>query len=105
MPFPEEIITFPTMQDITASDGELIKQFQDAIQNEDMESAMAILVQIPNYDKKILTANYFNLITQTLYQLQGYYLNYYSPSAIVSTTQPAEQAPTDFWFEITGTNT
>lgn len=105
MPFPEEIVTFPTMQDITASDGELIKQFQDAIQNEDMESAIAILVQIPDYDKKILTANYFNIITQTIFHLEEYYLNYYSPNVIVSTAQPAEQAPTDFWFEITGTNT
>ena len=104
MPFPEEIVTFPTMQDIDASDGDLIKQFQEAMENEDSASAIAILAQIPDYDKKILTANYFNSMTQTIYALEEYYLVYYSPNVIVSTNQPPEQAPTDFWFEITGSS-
>lgn len=102
MAFPDEIITFPTMQDITESDCELIAQYQTAIQNQDLETAGSILEQIENYSLKIISANYLNSLSTTVYNVENYYLNRYSPAYIVSSTQPISQEDTDFWFEITG---
>lgn len=104
MPFPEEIISFPVMMDIDpTTDAELINQYQTAIQNNDIIRANEILNQITNVDKKIITAQYLNLITSTVVALQNYYLQKYSPNIVVSATQPPLQENTDFWFEITGT--
>lgn len=102
MAFPDEIITFPTMLDITESDCELIAQYQTAIQNQDLETAGSILEQIENYSLKIISANYLNSLSTTVYNIENYYLKRYSPAYIVSSTQPISQEDTDFWFEITG---
>lgn len=102
MPFPEEIVTFPTLEDASTSDGDLIKQYQVAMENQDSATALAILQQIPNYDKKMITSYYLNSIAQTVLELEYYYLTRYSPSVIVSASQPPQQQATDFWFEVTG---
>lgn len=104
MAFPKEIVNFPTMQNISASDGELIAQYQKAIENKDTATAATILAQIPNYQKKIVTATYLNSIATTVKALELYYLEKYSPAIVVSSTQPL-QTKTDMWFQITGTNT
>lgn len=101
MAFPETIVTFPTKQDVVETDGDLIQQYQEAIQRQDMATAAQILVQIPNYQNKIINASYLNLIGETVDALQRYFLDRYSPQIIVSATQPALQQKTDFWFEIT----
>ena len=100
--FPSEIQTFPKMTDLTASDGELVKQYQAAMQAGNLTLAKQILAQIPNNQSKIITADYLNTINDTLVALETYFTNKYSPAYVVSTTQPANQEATDFWFEVTG---
>lgn len=105
MPFPQEIIDFPVMEDISASDAELIDLYQEAIKNQDMSAAAMILQQIPNYSNKIITAIYLNSISTTVNALEYYYLEKFSPAIVVSATQPVLQDKNDMWFEITGTET
>ena len=105
MAFPDTIVTFPTRNDITAQDGELISQFQDAIKAQNMALAQSILEQITDYSTKIITAAYLNSIASTCNALETYYLERYSPAYVVSANQPALQQRTDFWFEITGVST
>ena len=100
--FPSEIQTFPQMIDLTASDGSLVQQYQSAMQTGNLTLAKQILAQIPNNQNKIITADYLNTINDTLVALETYFTNKYSPAYVVSTTQPANQEATDFWFEVTG---
>ena len=100
--FPGAIQTFPQMIDLTASDGALAQQYQAAMQAGNLTLAKQILAQIPNNQNKIITADYLNTINDTLVALETYFTNKYSPAYVVSTTQPANQEATDFWFEVTG---
>ena len=100
--FPSEIQTFPQMIDLTASDGSLVQQYQTAMQAGNLTLAQQILAQIPDNQNKIITADYLNTINDTLVALETYFTNKYSPAYVVSTTQPANQEATDFWFEVTG---
>ena len=100
--FPQQVQTFNQMQDISASDGALIAQYQAAMQAGNLTLAQQILAQIPNNQNKIITADYLNTINDTLVALETYFTNKYSPAYVVSTTQPANQEATDFWFEVTG---
>ena len=100
--FPSEIQTFPQMIDLTASDGSLVQQYQAAMQAGNLTLAKKILAQIPDNQNKIITADYLNTINDTLVALETYFTNKYSPAYVVSTTQPANQEATDFWFEVTG---
>lgn len=102
MPFPEEIVTFPQLEDIKATDASLVQQYQTAMLSGNLAQAQQILSQIPNGQKKIVTADYFNTIVSTLNDLQNYYIKRYSPAYVVSETQPLVQQATDFWFQITG---
>lgn len=100
--FPSQVQTFPQMQDISASDGALITQYQAAMQAGNLALARQILAQIPNNQSKIITADYLNTINDTVVAVEEYFRGRYSPAYIVSETQPAFQNNTDFWFEITG---
>lgn len=102
MPFPEEIVTFPQLEDIGATDASLVQQYQTAMLSGNLAQAQQILSQIPNGQKKIVTADYFNTIISTLNDLQNYFIKRYSPAYVVSETQPLGQQATDFWFQITG---
>ena len=97
--FPNQ--TFPTMQDITAADAALIKQYQDYMQAGNINAAQVALSGISNYNTKIITADLINTILDTCTEVQKYYTARYSPAYIVSSTQPTTQQPTDFWFEVT----
>ena len=99
--FPNQIQNFPTMVDVSATDGNLINQYQTAIQAGDLATAQQILAQIPNYQNKIITAELMNTINDTVEAVEQYFINRYSPAYIVSENQPAGQNPTDFWFQIT----
>ena len=90
------------MQDISASDGALIVQYQTAMQAGNLTLAKQILDQIPNNQSKIITADYLNTINDTLVAVEQYFRGRYSPAYIVSESQPAYQEATDFWFEVTG---
>ena len=100
--FPQQVQTFNQMQDISASDGALIAQYQAAMQAGNLTLAKQILAQIPNNQSKIITADYLNTINDTLVAVEQYFRGRYSPAYIVSESQPAYQKATDFWFEITG---
>lgn len=97
--FPGAVQNFPTMQDISTSDAALVRQYQAAIANGDIEGAKAALEQIPDNQKKIVTADYLNMINDTVKAVQQYFLNRYSPTYIVSKDIPAGQAIGDFWFQ------
>lgn len=90
------------MQDISASDGALIAQYQIAMQAGNLALAKQILSQIPNNQNKIITADYLNTINDTVLAVEQYFQARYSPAYIVSDTQPQSQEKNDFWFEITG---
>ena len=99
--FPQQVQTFNQMQDISASDGALIAQYQTAMQAGNLALAKQILAQIPNNQNKIITADYLNTINDTVVAVEQYFRGRYSPAYIVSETQPAYQEATDFWFEVT----
>ena len=98
--FPNEIQSFPTMQDISVADASLVQQYQDAMESGNIATATAILGQISNADKKIIRADLVNTITDTSVALQKYYAEKFSNGYIVSATQPAGQAKGDFWFRL-----
>ena len=100
--FPQQVQTFNQMQDISASDGALIAQYQTAMQAGNLALAKQILAQIPNSQNKIITADYLNTINDTVVAIETYFGSRYSPAYIVSESQPAYQEATDFWFEVTG---
>ena len=100
--FPQQVQTFNQMQDISASDGALIAQYQAAMQAGNLTLAKQILAQIPNNQSKIITADYLNTINDTVVAIETYFKGRYSPAYIVSESQPAYQEATDFWFEVTG---
>lgn len=100
--FPQQVQTFNQMQDISASDGAFIAQYQTAMQAGNLALAKQILAQIPNNQNKIITADYLNTINDTVVAVEQYFRGRYSPAYIVSESQPAYQEATDFWFEVTG---
>lgn len=99
--FPNQVQTFPTMQDMTVTDGALVKQFQAAMQAGDLDTARTILASIPNYQNKVVTAELLNNILDTTVAVQEYFQARYSNGYILSETQPTAQAAGDYWFEIT----
>ena len=101
--FPNQ--TFPTMQDITAADAALIKQYQDYMKAGNINAAQSVLANITNHDSKIITADLINSILDTCVAIQDYYNVRYSPAHVVSATQPTNQQSTHFWFEVTGVTT
>lgn len=98
--FPNEIQTFPTMQDISAADASLVQQYQEAMEAGNIATATAILAQISNAGNKIIRADLLNTITDTSVALQQFYAEKFSNGYIVSATQPAGQATGDFWFKL-----
>ena len=100
--FPQQVQTFNQMQDISASDGALIAQYQTAMQSGNLALAKQILAQIPNNQNKIITADYLNTINDTVVAVEKYFQVRYSPAYIVSNTQPSAQESGDFWFQVTG---
>ena len=100
--FPQQVQTFNQMQDISASDGALIAQYQIAMQAGNLTLAKQILDQIPNSQSKIITADYLNTINDTLVAVEKYFQTRYSPAYVVSNAQPSAQESGDFWFQVTG---
>lgn len=98
--FPNEIQSFPTMQDISVADATLVQQYQEAMEAGNIATATAILGQISNADKKIIRADLLNTITDTSVALQQFYADKFSNGYVVSSTQPAGQSAGDFWFRL-----
>ena len=97
--YPDSEQTFLNMMDILLTDAPLIKQWHEAIQNQDMTTAALIWQQIPNVSQKILTANLLNTSFDTTVALERYFLGRWSPAYIVSSTEPLGQETGDFWFD------
>ena len=98
--FPNEIQSFPTMQDMTSTDASLVQQYQDAMEIGNIGGAATILGQIANADKKLIRADLLNTITDTSVALQKFYAEKFSNGYVVSTTMPAGQSTGDFWFKL-----
>ena len=88
------------MQDATAYDGPLIEQYQAAMKAGNLTLAKQILAQIPAGTSKVITADYLNTINDTVVAVEQYFDGRYSPAYVVSETQPTNQNPTDFWFQV-----
>ena len=73
--FPDAIQNFTTMQDVTASDGALIKQYQEAMENGDLEIAQKIYQQIPDANAKIINSIKINTIQDTAMALERFFKN------------------------------
>lgn len=101
--YPNSIQSFPTMEDLTASDLAFVKQFQVAMQSGNIQQAQAILTLIPNYQNKIISTSLMNTAWDTLVALQKQFTTKYSPAYIISETQPADQEIGDYWFEVVKT--
>ena len=101
--YPNSIQSFPTMEDLTASDLALVKQFQAAMQSGNIQQAQAILTLIPNYQNKIISTSLMNTAWDTLVALQKQFTTKYSPAYIISETQPTDQEIGDYWFEVVKT--
>lgn len=98
--YPEEIQTFPKMQDITVGDAALVKQYQEAMQSGDFAGANAILRQIPEYATKIVTADLLNTVDDTVVALQREFNLKYNPSITISKDRPANMQEGDYWWEV-----
>ena len=90
--FPGSIQSFPTMQDMTATDAALVQQYQDAMEIGNVGGAATILGQITN--------DLLNTITDTSVALQQFYAEKFSNGYVVSATKPAGQSTGDFWFKL-----
>ena len=98
--FPDNIQTFPTMLNLTASDVAMVKNYQQAILSGNFTLAAQYLASIQNGDRKLITADYLNTINDTLIALQHFYEQKWSPAYVVSATQPVSQEVGDFWLEV-----
>lgn len=98
--FPEDIQKFQTLTDITASDGEIVKRFQEAMENGDLASARRVFQEIPNGNAKIINAELLNTMNDTIVALERYYKNAFSNGYVISETQPTNQVSGDYWFKI-----
>ena len=98
--YPDKIQTFPVMQNINSNDAPVVKLFQEAMLAGDIALANQILTQISNYKNKFFTADLFNTIGDTVYELQKAVTKKYAQAIIVSKTKPTGQNANDYWWEV-----
>lgn len=71
--FPDSQQTFVEMIDMTSSDGALMTQYQQAMQNGDFATARTVLSQLPNSNNKIIDALKMNTLFDTTVALERFY--------------------------------
>lgn len=98
--FPNSIQSFPTMMNLTSSDVAAVKNYQQAILDNNFALAAQYLANITNGNKKIITADYINTINDTIVALENYYIQKWSPAYVVSSSQPSAQDIGDFWLQV-----
>lgn len=98
--FPDTIQTFPTMVNLTSADVESVKNYQQAILNNNFTLAAQYLATITNSSSKLITADYINTINDTIVALENYYIQKWSPAYVVSSSQPSAQDIGDFWLQV-----
>lgn len=99
--FPGTVQTFDKRLDLVEADAPLVKQYQEAMQNGDLSLAATILEKIPDHDKKLISAEFLNDMTDTIEAVETFFLERYTPGYVVSESQPSGQSNGDFWFHIT----
>lgn len=77
--FPSSLDTFTTWLNIVASDGQLIQQYQAAMQAGNTTLANQILAQIPQGTQKIITATDLNTMSQAILAIERFYLTDIQP--------------------------
>lgn len=99
--FPKIIQTFDTKIDIIPeTDALFLKEYQDAVLAGDISGMSVALNKIPDLDKKLITSEDFNTLTDTCFAVESFFKKRYSSAYIVSKTQPEEQEIGDFWIKI-----
>lgn len=98
--FPDSLQDFPQMLDITQSDGPLVAQYQQYMQQGNFNAANQVLNNIPFANQKALTSNDLNLIGDTTLALERVFLQRFYRFYVVSSTQPEYQETGDLWFEV-----
>ena len=71
--FPDAIQTFTEYLDITQSDVSAYNAAIEAMLKGDLSQAQSLLSFIPDIDKKVLTAEKLNMMTDTIQALQDFY--------------------------------
>lgn len=71
--FPNSLDNIPQFLDITQSDAILVGKVQESIRNGDLASANNYLLQIQDYDKKIVNAVRLNKLRDAILALEQFY--------------------------------
>lgn len=77
--FPDAIQTFTEYLDITQSDVSAYNAAIEAMLKGDLSQAQSLLSFIPDIDKKVLTAEKLNMLTDTIQALQDFYVKDITP--------------------------
>lgn len=71
--FPNSLDEFMSWLNVVATDGQLIQQYQQAVQQGNMTTAATILAQIPSGTRKIVTATDLNKLSQAILAIERFY--------------------------------
>lgn len=71
--FPGSVDQFKTFLDITASDGTYIQQYMQALQQNDLQTAQAVLAKIPAASQKLVQAMDLNQLIQAMMAVERFY--------------------------------
>lgn len=71
--FPQQVDVINEFLDITADDSVLLTEFQNAIRSGALSLANSILIQIENYDKKIVNASRLNEMRSAILAMEQFY--------------------------------
>lgn len=71
--FPEKVDSIPSFIDVTQNDGELIKQFEQYMYENNFSSANTVLNRIENVNQKFITAERLNKLRDCIIALEEFY--------------------------------
>lgn len=71
--FPQQVDVINEFLDITVDDSVLLTEFQNAIRSGALSLANSILIQIENYDKKIVNASRLNEMRSAILSMEQFY--------------------------------
>lgn len=71
--FPDRLDNFPSFLNINASDGNYIKRYQLAIQEGDYNKAQEAYKEIPNVERKLISAKHLNKLSDACLAVEKFY--------------------------------
>ena len=71
--FPNAVDTYESFLDMTQADYTLVKQYQDALEKQDLSLAQQIFAQIPQATQKIISALRLNQLREAILALEKFY--------------------------------